>query len=70
METSCRMKPISRLPTARSTIGFPVEEQYKHCVYIEEHKEDPLLKSNTSIAGSKKSSANSVGAMSRGSKQD
>ena len=44
------MKPISRLPTARSTIGLPVEEQYKHCtLYIEEHKEDSLLKSNTSI---------------------
>ena len=44
METSCRMKPISRLPTARSTIGLPVEEQYTHCtLYVEEHKEDSLL---------------------------
>ena len=65
------MQPISRLPTARSTIGLPVEEQYKHrTLYTEEHKEDSLLKSITSIAGSKKSSANSAGTMSRGSKQD
>ena len=36
----------------------------------EEHKEDSLLKSSISIAGSKKSCANSAGTMSRGSKQD
>ena len=35
------MKPISRLPTARSTIGLPVEEQYTHCtLHVEEHKEE------------------------------